>query len=93
MTSAAVSVATPRARPRINLPDAPLRTNPQLTLIPFAGLSQEERGGLGKLTDDPTLYGALRDQHGAVKVVDHESAALLESLRRADASGGRSPGG
>ena len=81
MTSAVVSVATPRARPRVNLPDAPLRTNPQLTLIPFSGLSQEERGGLGKLTDDPTLYGALRDEHGAVKVVDHESAALLESLR------------
>ena len=54
MTSTAVSVAAPRARPRINLPDAPLRTNPQLRLIPFAGLSQEERGELGKLTDDPT---------------------------------------
>ena len=81
MTSAAVSVAAPRARPRINLPDARLRTNPQLTLIPFAGLSPEERGGLGNLTDDPTLCGVLRDEHGAVKVVDHESAALLESLR------------
>ena len=82
MTSAVESVAAPRARPRITLPDAPLRTNPRLTLIPFAGLSQEERDGLGKLTGDPTLYGALRDEHGAVKVVDHESALLLESLRQ-----------
>jgi hypothetical protein len=81
VTSAVESVAVPRARPRPRLPDAPLRTNPRLTLIPFAALSQEERGGLGKLTDDPTLYGALRDEHGAVKVVDHESALLLESLR------------
>jgi hypothetical protein len=81
VTSAVESVAAPRARPRIMLPDAPLRTNPRLTLIPFAGLSPEERGGLGKVTDDPTLYGAVRDEHGAVKVVDHESALLLESLR------------
>ncbi len=74
------SVAAPRARPRIKLNDAPLRANPRLTLIPFASLSGEERSGFGTLTDDPTLYGALRDERGAVKVVDHDSALLLQSL-------------
>jgi hypothetical protein len=57
--------------------------------MPFAGLSEEERSGFGTLTDDPTLYGALRDERGAVKVVGHDSALLIESLREA----GRLPSG
>ena len=81
MNPAVESAAAPRARPRIRLTEAQLRANPRLTLVPFLGLSEEERIGLGTLTNDPTLYGALRDEHGAVKVVDHESALLLESLR------------
>lgn len=68
--------------PRIKLTDARLRANPRLTLISFAALSEEERAGFGDLTADPGLYGGLRDDRGGVKVLDHESAALLETLRR-----------
>jgi hypothetical protein len=50
--------------------------------MPFAGLSEKERGGFGTLANDQTLYGALFDERGAVKVVDHESALLIESLRQ-----------
>ena len=81
MTSAVESVGAHRARPRIALTDAPLRANPRLTLIPFAGLSEEERAGFGALASDPALYGALRDERGGVKVVDDASAVLLQSLR------------
>jgi hypothetical protein len=81
VTAAVESVAASPARPRIKLTDALLRANPRLTLIPFAGLSEEQGAGLGTLANDPTLYGALRDERGAVKVVDHESARLIELLR------------
>jgi hypothetical protein len=81
VTAAVRPAAAPTARPRVKLTDTPLRANPRLTLIPFAGLSEEERSGFGTLTNDPTLYGALRDERGGVKVVDHESARLIESLR------------
>lgn len=76
------SVAAPSARPRINLTDALLRPNPRLTLISFADLSEQDRAGLGGVATDPALHGLLRDARGTIKVVDHDSAALLASLRR-----------
>ena len=82
MTSVAGSVAAPGARPRIDLADAALRSNPRLTLISFADLSDEDRAGLGGVATDPGLHGLLRDERGTIKVLDHDSAALLESLRR-----------
>jgi hypothetical protein len=78
--SAAV-VAKPRARPRTILFGARIRGNPRLTLIPFAALSDEERSGFGSLANDLALYGVVRDERGAVKVADHDTARLLDTLR------------
>ena len=71
----------PRARPRTTLLGARIRANPALTRIAFSALSDEERSGFGSLANDPTLHGVVRDGHGAVKVADHDTARLLDSLR------------
>jgi hypothetical protein len=79
--SAATVDFAPRAPPRTTLPGARIRTNPRLTFIPFDSLSDEERTGFGSLVHDPALPGVVRDERGAIKVVDQESARLLDTLR------------
>lgn len=79
--SLAVVDSVPRARPRTTLLGARIRANPRLTLIPFPDLSDEDRSGFGSLANDPALHGVVRDEHGAVKVIDHDSARLLDLLR------------
>ena len=36
---------------------------------------------MGSLANDPALHGVVRDEHGSVKVADHDSARLLDLLR------------
>jgi hypothetical protein len=79
--SAAAVDSAPRARPRTTLLGAHIRANPRLTFIPFHSLSDQERSGFGSLAHDPALEGVVRDEHGAIKVADQESARLLDSLR------------
>jgi hypothetical protein len=79
--TATVEAAAASPRPRLELADVRLRSNPRLTLIPFGELSSQERATLGEAATDPSLYGAARDDSGGVKIVDHDSALLLRSLR------------
>ena len=36
---------------------------------------------MARSLNDPALHGVVRDEHGAVKVADHDSARLLDLLR------------
>jgi hypothetical protein len=65
---------------RRTLGDQLFRSNQRLTLGSFADLSEAERAAFGTLPDDPTLYGVLRDERGAIKIVDNESARLIQEL-------------
>ncbi|MBR0778537.1 hypothetical protein JQ625_27205 [Bradyrhizobium diazoefficiens] len=75
------AAATPHARPQTTLLGARIRSNPRLTLIPFSALPATELPVFGALADDATLHGAVRDERGAVKVADNDTARLLELLR------------
>jgi hypothetical protein len=73
--------AKPRTRPRTTLLGARIRVNPKLTPIALSALSDGERSGFGSLVNDPTLHSVVRNMNGAVKVADHDTARLLDSLR------------
>ena len=75
--SAATAVSAPLARPRIALLGACIRANPRLTFIPFHSLSDQERSGFGSLARDPALQGIVRDEHGAIKVLQQAGPVQL----------------
>ena len=57
-----------------------VRANPRSRLLAFEEMGDVDQSALGLLRSDPTLYGALLDRRGGVKVVDGASASLFREL-------------
>jgi hypothetical protein len=63
-----------------------VRANPRSRLLAFEEMGDVDQSALGPLRSDPTLYGALLDHRGGVKVVDSASARLFTVLSRRPAA-------